>query len=371
MHPGYPRRGSWCAAEAEVSIPDLRETRRNVKARIDHIPSDIVRLEALEVLSVQPSLIKEPPPEVVSGGLNAIRDYWRQRKDVGTDYLCEAKLLIVGEPGAGKTSLANKILDVEYLLPAGDTGETTQGIDVLPWSFPASIQTREEKTSWVKREFNVNIWDFGGQQIYHATHQFFLTRRSLYVLLADSRKEDTDFQYWLSVVELLAGDSPLLIVKDEKQNVHREINENVLRGRFPNIKGTLATNLETNRGLEKIVNEVQRWLTSLPHVGVPLPASWKAVRDALEQDPRDYISLDEYLAICQAHGFTLHADKLQLSGYLHDLGICLHFQDDPVLDDTVVLNPTWCTDAVYRVLDHPAVINAQVTCPQEWYHILC
>ncbi|WP_347242416.1 hypothetical protein [Nostoc sp. FACHB-888] len=29
------------------------------------------------------------------------------------------------------------------------------------------------------REFRVNIWDFGGQEIYHATHQFFLTRRSL------------------------------------------------------------------------------------------------------------------------------------------------------------------------------------------------
>jgi hypothetical protein len=26
--------------------------------------------------------------------------------------------------------------------------------------------------------FRVNIWDFGGQQIYHATHQFFLTKRS-------------------------------------------------------------------------------------------------------------------------------------------------------------------------------------------------
>ena len=27
------------------------------------------------------------------------------------------------------------------------------------------------------------VWDFGGQQIYHATHQFFLTKSSLYVLV--------------------------------------------------------------------------------------------------------------------------------------------------------------------------------------------
>ena len=73
--------------------------------------------------------------------------------------------------------------------------------------------------------FRVNIWDFGGQEIYHATHQFFLTKRSLYVLVADTRKEDTDFYYWLNAVELLSDNSPLLIVKNEKQDRHREINE--------------------------------------------------------------------------------------------------------------------------------------------------
>ncbi|MBI4875825.1 MAG: hypothetical protein HY822_14410, partial [Acidobacteria bacterium] len=38
-----------------------------------------------------------------------IKNYWRQRQEAGVDYLCEAKLLIVGEAGAGKTSLAKKI----------------------------------------------------------------------------------------------------------------------------------------------------------------------------------------------------------------------------------------------------------------------
>ena len=38
------------------------------------------------------------------------------------------------------------------------------------------------------------MWDFGGQEIYHATHQFFLTRRSLYVLVDDTRKDDKSVQ---------------------------------------------------------------------------------------------------------------------------------------------------------------------------------
>jgi len=37
--------------------------------------------------------------------------------------------------------------------------------------------------AYVSRSRSVNIWDFGGQEIYHATHQFFLTHRSLYLLL--------------------------------------------------------------------------------------------------------------------------------------------------------------------------------------------
>ena len=38
-----------------------------------------------------------------------------------------------------------------------------------------------------------------------------------------------------------------------------------------------------------------------------------------------------YLSICQENGFDRKKDKEQLSHYLHDIGVCLHFQDDPLL----------------------------------------
>ncbi len=88
-----------------------------------------------------------------------------------------------------------------------------------------------------------------------------------------------------------------------------------------------------------------------------LPKTWKRVRETLEQDERNYISLEEYLNICEENGFTRLKDKLQLSGYLHDLGVCLHFQDSPLLKNTVILKPKWGTDAVYKVLDDKQVIN--------------
>ncbi len=334
------------------------------KCGLRAFPADVLRLSHLKDLYLNDNAIESPPAEVVKQGLEAIRNYWRQRADTGVDYLCEAKLIILGEAGAGKTSLARKIQDPDYKLRERDP--STEGIDVIRYQFPTTIRTREDgREKILQRDFQVNIWDFGGQEIYHATHQFFLTRRSVYVLVCDDRKEDTDFSYWLQVVEMLTDASPLLIVQNEKQDRTRDIDPGSLRARFPNLRDVVATNLDTNRGLDRVIQSIRKELESLPHVGIGLPATWKRVREALEQDQRDYVGLDEYLAMCQQYGFTRREDKLQLSGYLHDLGICLHFQDDPLLKNTVVLKPAWGTDAVYRVLDDSAVVAARGRFTQE------
>jgi GTPase SAR1 family protein len=75
------------------------------------------------------------------------------------------------------------------------------------------------------QDFRVNIWDFGGQAIYHNSHQYFLTKRSLYLLVADSRKEHPHLDYWLNTIEELSDNSPLLIIKNELEDRCVAINE--------------------------------------------------------------------------------------------------------------------------------------------------
>jgi internalin A len=337
---------------------DLSCRSRARTGRIATVPAEVSRLQELTTLRLDGQPVVHPPPEVVVKGALAIRNYWRQQQEAGVDYLAEAKLLIVGEAGAGKTSLSHKLRDHAYQLQPDQC--STQGLEVAPWRFPTAVRTKKPNSeSLLPLDFRVNIWDFGGQEVYHATHQFFLTRRSLYLLVTDDRKEDTDFHYWLNAIELRSDNSPVLIVHNEKQDRRREIDLGRLRERFSNLSKTVRINLATNRGLNDLSSEVQRHLESLPHIGVPLPSTWRAVRDALEQDPRDYISLDEYLAICERCGFKRHEDKLQLSSFLHDLGICLHFQDDAALKQTVILKPKWGTDAVHRLLDDSEVVDAR------------
>ena len=324
---------------------------------IVEIPADILRLKRLTHLQVDADKLVAPPPEVAANGLEAIKRYWSQKLEAGVDFLAEAKLLIVGESGAGKTSLAKKILDPGYVLDAGE--DSTEGINVVAWQFPVGIRVRDEDGErLIERDFRVNVWDFGGQEIYHSTHQFFLTKRSVYVLVTDERKEDTDFEYWLEVVSLLGGGSPLVIVQNCKQGRQQGIDMGVLRQRYPNLCGTVTLDLADNTGLKAAVARIRRELEQLPHIGTSLPKTWRDVRVALEADPRNYIPAGEFFEICQRNGFTEREDMRQLGGYLHDLGICLFFQDDALLSKTVILKPEWGTGAVYRVLDDPEIVRS-------------
>jgi Leucine-rich repeat (LRR) protein len=331
---------------------------------IEDVPADILRLPRLASLELKsqgnrlPGELLVPPPEIAANGLDAIRRYWsQQQRDAGVDYLAEAKLLIVGEPGAGKTSLAKKILDPAYALDA--TEDSTEGIDILAWQFPAGVRVRPPGgEQLLKLGFRVNVWDFGGQEIYHSTHQFFLTKRSVYVLVTDERREDTDFEYWLEIVKLLSGGSPLLIVQNRKHGRQQAIDPGTLRQLYPNLCACLSLDLADNDGLDVAVTRIRRELEQLPHIGTALPATWQAVRRALEADKRNYMSAEDFFGVCAANGFTDLDDMRQLGGFLHDLGICLFFQDDALLSKTVILKPEWGTTAVYRVLDDPGVASA-------------
>jgi Leucine-rich repeat (LRR) protein len=294
--------------------------------------------------------LQHPPAEIVQQGPEAVLNYFREIEEQGTDRLFEAKLLIVGEGGAGKTSLLRRMFMPGMELPAED--QTTRGIDIYRHEFPIADG----------RTFRLNAWDFGGQQIYHATHQFFLTKRSLYVLVDDTRTDsksihDESFKFWLEVVETLSEACPLLIFQNEKGGRSKQIDEAGIKGRFSNVKEFYRGNLEQPDAADGLRKAVAYFAQNLPHIGEEVPAKWVTIREELEElaQTRPYISLDEYFALYGRH-LELDRDKaLHLSQYLHDLGVFLHFQQPRELRRTVFLQNKWVTDAVFRILDDELV----------------
>jgi Leucine-rich repeat (LRR) protein len=301
--------------------------------------------------------IENPPIEIVKQGNVAILKYFEALEAQETIELYEAKMLIIGEGGVGKTSLLRKFISKENKLP--EEKETTKGIDIQEYHFQTGAS----------QDFRINMWDFGGQEIYHSTHQFFLTKRSLYVLVDDTRKDDktihdATFNYWLQTVELFGGGSPIVIVQNEKGDRSKVLDLKSIQSKFSNVKGTYATNLLTCRNLAETKTALQFFIQQLPHIGAKLPKSWVDIRNEVEDLKRPqgleagtgtyYISREKYFEICKKHKVD-EDTALILSQYFHDLGVFLHFQDDDILCRTVILQNEWATDAVYKVLDCESV----------------
>jgi hypothetical protein len=313
----------------------------------------LVGLSALLRLDVSDCPLTNPPPEIVNPGTADVLNYLRERAVAGIDHLYEAKLLIVGEGGAGKTSLLRRLYQPGKPLPA--ESETTRGIEIYPQKFMLKNG----------QPFRLNVWDFGGQEIYHATHQFFLTRRSLYVLLDDTRKDyksvqDQGFKYWLELIEVFGGRSRTLIFQNEKDGRSKAIDFEGIQRRYDNVKKLYGGDLAKADAADKMRKGIEDFASNLPHIGDEVPARWLKVRADIEQlaAREPYVSVEKYFEIYGKHIELDESKALHLSGYLHDLGVFLHFQDDLLLKNTVILQNDWVTKAVFRILEDEIIKKA-------------
>ncbi|HLP45772.1 MAG TPA: leucine-rich repeat domain-containing protein, partial [Candidatus Kapabacteria bacterium] len=208
--------------------------------RIQHLPSHItswwpgmeIKWEEVFIfdgLHLYDNPLTDPPVEIVKKGKAAIENYFDEIERASVLFL-ESKLLLVGSGDVGKTTLMKKLKDNAFVVTPG-VEDTTRGIDIQPWKlscpFPGGIT----------RDVNIHFWDFGGQDILHATHQFFLTKRSLYLFVWDPRKEEEtrSFDYWLNAVKLFGAGSPLIMVMNKAELRIKHIDEASFQDKFPNI----------------------------------------------------------------------------------------------------------------------------------------
>jgi internalin A len=324
--------------------------------KLTDIPSKVVTMPSLKKLLLDNNPFEMLPPEIIARGIDSIRNFFKELDE--KDYLYEAKLIIVGEGRVGKTCIANALIHPDYSL--SDT-ESTEGIRVNRWIIPAKEITKFNPK--IQRDLQINLWDFGGQEIYHSTHQFFLTKRAVYLLVTESRKEDRhdDFYYWLNIVRLLGDNSPVFVVLNKCDQPTKELPIKEYMENFPNIiefaKISLVKDYRETFNIFK--KSLAKIASNLPHIGHPLPKTWVDIRIDLEElklSGRNYISEQEYFEICRRK-YRNTDSALYLSEYFHDLGVMLHFQNDLELKETVFLNHEWITKGVYKVFDDREVIS--------------
>jgi hypothetical protein len=132
-------------------------------------------------------------------------------------------------------------------------------------------------------------------------------------------------------------------------------------------------NLEQADAAAKLGEALEFYARQLPHIGEALPARWLDIRADIEAQAADkpYIGQQEYFDLYARHLPFDREKALHLSRYFHDLGVFLHFQDDPLLARTVILQNTWATEAVFKMLDDETVKDrlgrfTQEDCRRVW-----
>jgi len=247
--------------------------------------------------------------------------------------------LIVGEARVGKTSLMKQISSFSF----DDKEISTEGIEINTWLYENNAI-----------DFTVNIWDFGGQEIYHATHQFFLSKRSLYLLVWDSDIADEQIHYWINVINILSNHSPILLVLNKIDLKVRKIQQNYFERKYPNIVGFFQISAKLRLNVDKLISAIKEQIAKLPHIGEVIPKQWLEIRTELKSLERNHISISEYIDICRKYKLD-REDAMVLSQYFHDIGVFLHFQYNHILSKIIFLCPSWVTDAVYKLTDTPQI----------------
>ncbi|MEM7373429.1 MAG: COR domain-containing protein [Bacteroidota bacterium] len=319
----------------------------------------------LERLNIEDNPLVFPDESVISQGRGAVLRFLRQIEIQGSEDIYEVKMLILGEGSTGKTTFWHKLQDIHHLVPLPKEQQpSTTGIEIKEgWTF--------QHVDQADASFLVNLWDFGGQELQHMTHQFFLTKRSFYVILSDGRRGAGNFSYWLNIIKLLGCDlgdeakpMPVMVIlnkRDDVKNPNLPYDPADVKKKFPELAITdekidFAEDYpEKGLALERTIQKLL--CREMPHLPLPFPKRWNEVRTELyaRRKKENYLTWTDYQIICEAVGISDKQEMKDLSRTLHQLGLILHYQEDNKLKNLMVLQPQWALNGIYEILKHDEV----------------
>jgi len=167
---------SWTQVETLLPLESCSNLQDLIACDIPlvEIPEAILALPKLRILTASsPRGLGEIPAEVLSQhyGENCLPRLRAHLADVaaGAEPLRDVKVIVLGNGRIGKTQLCRRLRG----LPFEDNANSTHGIGVstaelpMPDGPPALL----------------NLWDFGGQDLYHGTHALFMQTRAIFVVL--------------------------------------------------------------------------------------------------------------------------------------------------------------------------------------------
>lgn len=348
-----------------VPLDALAEVTANA-CRLSNLPRRLVERATLEELTLFESSIPGVPPEVLSPDdytscLETLRDHLRDL-DAGSETVCEGKLVVLGNGRLGKTQICRYVLG----LPYDKDVATTHGITVSEAALPGAPEGG-----------TVNIWDFGGQDIYHGAHTLFMKTSAVFLIAwhpdfesGEQTKDGLTFRnyplpYWLDYVRTLGRrDSPVMVVQARCERADQEVRrlpaDDALLDQFPSLKPCWFSAM-TRRGkgaLDDALGDAMSTLRERDGIAtigagrMRVLRKLKAWRKADQDRPREQrehrtLTQIEFRHLCEQAGGVNSPDRLL--EYLHNLGVVFYQRE--LFHERIILDQSWALEAVYGVFD--------------------
>lgn len=307
--------------------------------------------------------INTPPFDTVIQGNEAILAYFENLKISKIIPFREAKVILLGEPDAGKTSLLNYFMGK----PFTEEKSVTRGVNIEKCKFRHK-----------GNEYQINFWDFGGQEVQQSVHQYFLTDNTLYLIVLNAVTDEQPDKY-LQFLDNHAPNSPFIIVTNKDDlNGTSKLNNNALsfsyRGRLVSSEYRISVRqatrkeycynsnslyLQRKKELLSLFEQVKKSFLQLPHIEQAFLLNYKAVKEVVEtiyeKDKRPYITMQEFQQYCNGAGIALGTEK-GLLRHLNFIGTVRYIDKDN-LRGLHILNPEWLSDGIYRIITDGGVKN--------------
>ena len=318
------------------------------------LPPFLSQLKRLDELNLDHNPLNPELAEAYKQGIKSVKAYLRAKTEAGQITLNEAKLVLIGEGGVGKTCLTDALLDNPW-----EEHSSTHGIQIKP----IELTVPDSQTT-----ITLNAWDFGGQRVYRPTHQLFFSAPAVYLVVWKPREGSQAGQVkeWIQLVKRREPSAKILVVATHggPQQRQPDIDRQELWDLFGKdtvVDFFFVESKPDEHGNRKGIDELKRAIAqvaaSLPEVGRSVPKSFADVRQTLQDKGAPYLPLREVLDICRAHNMDDEIARLFII-ISHRLGHLTHYENDPTLRDIVIIRPDWLATAMSYVLDDEATRTA-------------
>eukprot|EP00731_Ephydatia_muelleri_P005062 Em0002g1238a len=334
---------------------------------IQTLPVQMGRLKELMELNITGlKKLREPPKDVIQNAKECIQYLGNKLYSLKPFY--RIKLVIVGMQNRGKTTLAAKLQGREC------GNESTVGVDISEWEYKPTI---------MKKSFTFNVWDFGGQEEYYATHQCFMSECSMYLLVFSLTSGDIaseEVQSWLTNISLRAPGSSIHIVGTHLDEVPAEQRDdlNILLHKIGNIAAPFSDKLQIIGifavGLRNELENVNLLKESIYKnaseykfddkivMGQMVPASYhildkclsdlqKSARRGLRSPIMDKEEYKTFIRDLNLDDIQNEDELNRVSRFLTNIGTILHFEDrSHSLDKLYFVDPLWLCTMMSKII---------------------